>query len=418
MTRFDIIPARLETATRRIETRAPVTVLQATQPERVTESRRAMIRPPETRWVRDSLTGEITLSSGERADIEANGLSLADVTPGQCVHEFHVPAVLGQRRHRVLVREADTRYRITEARLRQRAETITLVPRHRRLIEVPPVIRDTESRLRVHFTESATTLAAGGSPVAYRVVSQPTVVTPAMLTEVVEPAKTMKVPLWLVDVPATATPLPGKARFETVTEDYTQVAPRFLWRIGGSPAARHEAVSLAAAHASGDLAAGHEPLPPTARATGRIACRRQMPAVDHRYAFTHTARPAEVRSRVEPARFQDVVVERQQAAAQAVPRLVPAQTATHRVTVDLPPERTVSVPVVCAAAVDRSLIRDVQAALHQAGFDPGVVDGLAGPATLAALAGYETARGLGVTGNFAVRTLQQLGVRAAAAVSD
>ncbi len=402
MTRFEISPATMEPATVEVTTRATITRLEAIEPTWAERSRSVEISPGQVRWVRDALTGELPLSAGERADIEASGIALEEVEPGRCVREFHVPPVVAERRHQVLLQEPAQIYRVTDAKLRKETQTVTLVPEHRRLIEVPPVIREQRSRLRVNFDSSALPSTDTSSPVAYQSVDQPAVETPAMITWVTEAARTVEVPIRRVETAAIATPVQVPARFETVTETHVEIEPRLVWRLtGGLPQDPPQ-----------------EALPSTATHTGRMACLRRIPAVRHRYEFSELVSPAEVRSRVEPASSKSFDVKVSAVEAQAVPRTIPAQTQTRRVTVDLPQPATGPLPVVCKTDVGRSLVRQVQSALQVAGFDPGEVDGLSGPATLNALAQYEVAMNLTVTGRFALPTLQRLGVKASMASGD
>lgn len=54
------------------------------------------------------------------------------------------------------------------------------------------------------------------------------------------------------------------------------------------------------------------------------------------------------------------------------------------------------------------LIKDVQAALHQAGYDPGPVDGFVGPRTRRAIGAYQSSNGLSPDGQPSAELLQHL----------
>lgn len=54
------------------------------------------------------------------------------------------------------------------------------------------------------------------------------------------------------------------------------------------------------------------------------------------------------------------------------------------------------------------LVKDVQAALSQAGYDPGPVDGLAGPRTRSAISAYQSGNGLSPDGQPSAALLQHL----------
>ncbi|HUF91472.1 MAG TPA: peptidoglycan-binding domain-containing protein [Candidatus Limnocylindria bacterium] len=62
-----------------------------------------------------------------------------------------------------------------------------------------------------------------------------------------------------------------------------------------------------------------------------------------------------------------------------------------------------------ALAQDRAAIENAQKTLKQQGHDPGTVDGVMGPQTVAALRAYQKAQGLDVTGRLDATTLAKLG---------
>jgi peptidoglycan hydrolase-like protein with peptidoglycan-binding domain len=60
-------------------------------------------------------------------------------------------------------------------------------------------------------------------------------------------------------------------------------------------------------------------------------------------------------------------------------------------------------------AQDRAVIENAQKSLKQQGHDPGTVDGVMGPQTVAALRAYQKQQGLEVTGRLDATTLTKLG---------
>ncbi len=59
---------------------------------------------------------------------------------------------------------------------------------------------------------------------------------------------------------------------------------------------------------------------------------------------------------------------------------------------------------------ERQLVRDVQQALQQRGYDPGQLDGIVGSQTRTALRSFQQAEGLEVSGRMSSETLERLGV--------
>ena len=68
-----------------------------------------------------------------------------------------------------------------------------------------------------------------------------------------------------------------------------------------------------------------------------------------------------------------------------------------------------------AAAYDQGVIKQVQQALNDAGFDCGTPDGLAGEKTKAAVSAYQTQQGMDVTGEISDALLEALGLSVEAA---
>ena len=65
--------------------------------------------------------------------------------------------------------------------------------------------------------------------------------------------------------------------------------------------------------------------------------------------------------------------------------------------------------VVCETNLSADIIRQIQEALRDKGYDPGAIDGKIGPNTMAAVQNYQGGEGLAV-GGLTLETLQGLGV--------
>ena len=66
-------------------------------------------------------------------------------------------------------------------------------------------------------------------------------------------------------------------------------------------------------------------------------------------------------------------------------------------------------------ALTAQTIRQAQEALKSKGRDPGPIDGVLGPRTLAAVSDYQKAEGLATTGLLDAKTMESLGIKVAAA---
>lgn len=72
-----------------------------------------------------------------------------------------------------------------------------------------------------------------------------------------------------------------------------------------------------------------------------------------------------------------------------------------------------ALPGMDQSGFDTQVIRDVQQALDRRGYNPGIIDGIYGPNTQAAIEDFQRSSGLSVTGRLNQSTLQRLGIRTA-----
>lgn len=90
--------------------------------------------------------------------------------------------------------------------------------------------------------------------------------------------------------------------------------------------------------------------------------------------------------------------------------LVPGLTYPDPIAPDIAPSEPSRVYRIGAAGMDPATIRAIQQKLTEAGFHPGPVDGDFGHNTAAAVAAYQSVRGLTVDGQVGPRTARSLGV--------
>jgi peptidoglycan hydrolase-like protein with peptidoglycan-binding domain len=95
-------------------------------------------------------------------------------------------------------------------------------------------------------------------------------------------------------------------------------------------------------------------------------------------------------------------------AIQSFPQAAPVEPET-TINIDRSPQPVVSAPAQAPVPTD-PVLQQVQGALKALGFYSGAVDGLAGPATRAAIESYQRKVGLGISGNVDGALLRQLGL--------
>lgn len=165
--------------------------------------------------------------------------------------------------------------------------------------------------------------------------------------------------------------------------------------------------------------------------TGELLCRVEVPAQYDSVTRTRIVSEERVETRVIPARYETVTREVVVQPAQVIEEIVPAvyETVQVRRMVTAAAEDTLVIPatyrtiekrvvtgggglewreVLCDTNASPAKIREVQAALSQAGYETPV-DGAFGPSTLRSMEAFQRANGLPV-GYLTVSTVQALGV--------
>ncbi len=180
---------------------------------------------------------------------------------------------------------------------------------------------------------------------------------------------------------------------------------------------------------------GRGPIEKIDDATGEIMCLVEVPAEYKNVAKRVLVKPAGVRKVAIPAEYKvvrkRVVVE----SAKTATEVVPAEYKTIRVRkmvkdaseqqFDIPAEyRTIKErqlvsegelewrPILCETNTTKDVVKRLQVALKDDGFDPGPIDGIVGRQTMAAVKAYQRKNGLAV-GQLTLETLKKLGVMSA-----
>lgn len=164
----------------------------------------------------------------------------------------------------------------------------------------------------------------------------------------------------------------------------------------------------------------------------QMLCAREVPAKMQTIKRKILVQPETTREVVEPALYKNVTRWVIETPARAVPVEIPPRTASLKVQEitrpeqieeqQIPPEikrlltttyegepRLVLRRAVCDEELSPTLVRKLQQALQQAGFEPGAVDGKFGRQTLRALLEYQRQQGL-AQGALTYESLEHLGV--------
>ena len=290
------------------------------------------------------------------------GGAAADLPPnakkGECYARVLIPAQYETLTEQVLDREA--------------AERIEIIPAEYTYEEQTVLTREASERIEV-------------IPATYKTVTE---------TIEVEPARTE-----LKTIPA---------RYENVTERVLVREAYTTWKKGTGPITRVD------------------------EATGEIMCLVEVPAEYKTVVRKELKTPARTEEVFVPAKTRQVTkrVLDQQATTRTIP--VPAQYDTVRVRKLVRPAQERRVPIqatyntvtkqrkitderlewreiLCETNTTRDVIRRVQVALRQAGYNPGGADGVLGVQTMRALQSYQQSNGL-PSGQLTMATIRRLGV--------
>jgi len=143
--------------------------------------------------------------------------------------------------------------------------------------------------------------------------------------------------------------------------------------------------------------------------TGREVCLVPRPAESTTITKQVISSPASVTSTETPAQFETVKVQRLITPAGEQRTEVPRQVRTVTRQVQVSPPTLVWRRVLCETNVTTDIIRDLQQALADEGFDPGTIDGVLGSDTLRAVQNYQEDNNLD-TGGVTHETLDKLKV--------
>ncbi len=177
---------------------------------------------------------------------------------------------------------------------------------------------------------------------------------------------------------------------------------------------------------------GKGPIQKVDNATGEIMCLVEVPAEYKTVIREELVEPATTKKIAIPAEYKIIKKYALAEPEKVVKVSVPAQYRTIKVKKVLEPakEQRIDIPAVygsvtkrtkisdsilewrpilCETNTNPNVIRRLQQALSQAGFNPGEVDAQIGPQTISALSAYQRSKGL-ASGQITMETLKSLGV--------
>lgn len=246
-------------------------------------------------------------------------------------------------------------------------------------------------------------------PAQYRTTTQTvTVQEPYERMEIV-PATFRTVTEQVMVRPASSRYVTTEPQYETVTERVMVRPARQVWKKGRGPVERID-------HATGDIMCLVEEPAEYQTITRRVLRRApeareiQVPAEYRTVTRRVIDQPAQVRRVTVPAKTQQMQVQQLAAPARVERVAVPPEYQTVQVRELAAPAQLEWRPVLCETNMNADMIRQIQSALQQRGFNPGAIDGVLGRQTMEAVNAYQRANNLPVDRYLNIETISHLGV--------
>jgi len=400
--RFQITPAKFENRTKRVMTREASSTLTAVQPELEVEQDKFLVAPASTRWVRDSLKGQIPLSEGEKRDLSLAGVKIEDVPVGSCLYEHYRESTIKKIPNQVLISEATEKLTTVPAKYRKGTESVLVKPAFKRLIEVPAVFKKKKDRVLIEAAHSVWQKGTGpiqkidnetgeimcriDIPAEYETVDVDVIGTAPLVTSVTEQAEYKTINIEQLDSDAVEKRSPVAAQFKTMEKEQTQAPGGFTWlatRAGSGADGVH---------------------------TGRVVCNQAIPAKEIAYERTVVKTAGRFERVKVDATFETVSVTELVADARSVKVPVPGVNSKVERRVKVADSRFEWQSVLCETNTNGDIITRLQNALKDAGYAPGSIDGVLGQSTLTALEKYQQKNKL-AEGGVTMESIKHLGVQ-------
>lgn len=397
-----IIPARYEMVTEQVLV-SDADYRIETQPATYrTESERRLVSAGSTHWMTSLDRGAAPASHELLTAAKNGGIDLDGATPGMCYHEHYMPAKYEYEDETVLVKGAYETVSVSKPEYRM-VEKQVLVKEASKVLKTVPAQYSTETEQLIDV--AAHTIWKKGTgpiqkideatgeimclvevPATYKTVSRRVLASPAMTQEIDVPAvyKTVQVRELVSGAQETRNEVPAAYDTVKVKKQVSDVA--FVW---------HEV---------------HNKEHPAATRTGNKICLTEKAAVYETVTPTVVDTPASSHRVEIPAVYKTVEVSKLVSQAQEVREEIPAEYNTV-VSQELETEGFMEWrSILCKTNMTASTVADIQRALMQREYNPGVIDGVIGLDTIGAMNAFQRDNSLPVDKYINMETVKALGV--------
>lgn len=334
-------------------------------------------------WVASALT------SGVSGTIEA----------GQCFVEYKQEARYKTVQEKLLKREASARIEIIPATYEWIQQKVLIKEASEKIITVPAVYETQENKMleRAAYTtwkkgrgpieklndSTGDIMCLIEVPAKYKTISKKVLKMPATTKRITIPAvyDTVKVRKLVTPAQEKRTEIP--AEFQMLTKKVKESDEVIGWRAQGS-------------NGEGQV-------------TGKVICRAKIDGIYKTISKQVIASPATTRKTVIPAENKLVKVRKLVTPAQEKKTEIPAIFSEVSKRKKVVEEKLAWRPILCETNTSPGLVTKLQQALKNAGFNPGLIDGVMGRQTYVAIDKFQRKQGF-ETGGLTLRTLKALNV--------
>ncbi len=400
--KLTIIPAKYSSTTERVLVKEESTTLTAVQPEFEEVEKKVQVAAAETRWVRDSLKGEISVSAGTMADLASSGINVDEATPGQCYYEHFKPGSFKTSEERILTSAATESLDVVPAEFTTSEKRVMTKAASKRLVEVPAVFKTVEEKVLIEPAKSVWKKGTGpimkidhatgeimclvDVPAVYETVSKRALAAPPLTTSVVVPAEFDEISVQSVKSAAREVRTPVPAEYTTIEKTERATEGSLSW-VAGAPGSN----SIHGEH------------------TGNVVCLRETPAEFETITQRIVKTPGRFTKASVPAEYTNVAVQKLVSDATVSKIPVPEETEKFVKRIKVSDASLEWRPVLCETNMTDTTIIDIQRALASKGYSPGSIDGVLGRGTLEAIERFQKSNNM-AQGGLTFPTLNALGI--------
>ena len=401
--KIEVIPAKYEWTEEKILVQEAGFKLVPVPPVYETVTEKIETQPASLQWVLSTPSGR-TKRAGASLVAYAKGAGLpADTAkPGQCFVEYYKPAKFRTDKQQVVKKEESERIEVIPPKYEWVEEKVLVQEASTKVVKVPAVYETVTERVMV---SPATTVWKKGRgpreridnttgeimclveiPAKYKTITKRVIKTP-------ETTKTIEIPAKYAVQRVRKLVEPAREVRKTIPAEYTEITKRTK--------VADESVSW---YLKGEV-------PPDAgKPTGNMLCLNEKPA-QYKTVTKRVLKTPATTKRIEiPAKYKTVRVRKlvQPASERRIP--VPAKTSKVVKRVKIQDERLEWRQILCDTNTTPGIVKRVQRALKDAGFDPGPIDGNLGQQTLRAIDAYQRKNGM-ARGGLTMATIRALNIQ-------